>query len=729
MTYIKQYPIRLMSILLLILFTGCEYNNQVKHCNDSIRLDFVKAIQSNENTIVDTVMLQYKIQQSITERDTLNQLVTLSFLSDAYYELSHYEQSLEALQDFYNLTVKVNSRFMTVFSANKLAYAYLSVNLVDEAARYFYQNLIKVAECDSPNIHVLKEKTEALLGVGIIHSLLETNQKALHHLDKAIKLSKQIDDKNLLGRCYLWKGRTMLNLEEYNSARELFNKSLDINITTNKRSDLGETFYNLGSLEMAEGNLTNAKVNLFNAYNTLTNTKDKINLIRTCDKLGDLYVLDKQTEEASAYYHEAVAIAFQHNLKYYLQSIYYKLYELYHNTGNDKLAVHYQTQSYHYANLLNLNKVQTNLMHIQMDYEEQQKQHELEKISDKYTVISRVQSTIIIASVVIIAFLIIVFSFYYHFMAVRRQRSYMMVKSASIKSNFYKQLTNDFRIPLTIISGLAEKMKNSFADGNSTVNITDLEIIEEQSKDLIFLVNELLAVTNLEMGDKVTWVHGNIVQFVQFLYSGFIEAAQAKSIDFVFHSTTNEIMTNFSKETIRLVINTLLGVLIKYCEDEEQIMVMVRNDEVNQKYYVEINERCNSIHHETDGGELKYYTKNEGENNLLVDFSEHVSLAKYMAWNVGGDFSVKKLAPHGNAFILELPMRDSFRENPIQINPPKLTDFKEENLTEQIDQIIKQEKNRPTILLVEDNLYVILSSLFFKEQIQYLKSRGWGESV
>lgn len=610
MRTVFPYHIRILLITLLVLLTGCARHTSTKECNDLIREDFIAAIQSYDHISSDTLLLQDRMKQSIAEQDTLSQLITLDQLSDAYYELNKYEQALEILQDFHVLSNKTNSKYISIYSANKLAYAYLSINLLDEAARYFYHNLTNCTACAKAPDMVIIEKTEAMMGIGIIHSLLGTNQKALQHLNEAIELSEQIDNRILQGRGYLWKGNTMLNMTEYDSARYYFNESLDISITTNQRSSLGETFYNLGNLEMAEGNSSAAEVNLLNAYNTLSNTTDRINQIRTCNKLGDLYLQLEDSEQAVKYYKEAISIAYKNKLSYYLQHIYHKLFRIYQSEGNERLASRYQSRSYHYANLLNMSKVQTNLMHIQMEYEDQQKLDEIEKISDKYLEISRIQGVIIVASVVIIVLLMIVFLIYYRYVVTRRQRNHMMIQATSIKSNFYKQLTNDFRAPLAIISGVAEKMKSQVTqNGDTPINITDIEVIDEQSKHLTFMVNELLAVTNLKMGDKGSWAHGNIVKFVQFLYSAFVEMAQAKSIDFVFHSTTNEIMTDFSKETIRLVINGLLDMLIRQCESEEQVMVMVRHDEVNQKYIIEVNGRCNSMRQVKEMDKIKYITR------------------------------------------------------------------------------------------------------------------------
>lgn len=120
MRTVFPYHIRVLSIIILILLTGCAGNRSTKECNDLIREDFIAAIQSYDHISSDTLLLQDRMKQSIEEQDTLSQLITLDQLSDAYYELNKYEQALEILQDFHVLSNKTHSKYITRIIHDKL---------------------------------------------------------------------------------------------------------------------------------------------------------------------------------------------------------------------------------------------------------------------------------------------------------------------------------------------------------------------------------------------------------------------------------------------------------------------------------------------------------------------------------------------------------------------------------------------------------------------------------
>ena len=103
-----------------------------------------------------------------------------------------------------------------------------------------------------------------------------------------------------------------------------------------------------------------------------------------------------------------------------------------------------------------------------------------------------------------------------------------------IRSDIFAKITHEFRTPLTTILGLSRQMRE-MKDISPNHAGAFLSAIERQSKNLSFLVNQLLDITNLQSEVKtIEWKTGNIVNFVNMVTESFTILASVKILTFSF---------------------------------------------------------------------------------------------------------------------------------------------------------------------------------------------------
>src|SRR5690606_35945986 len=106
--------------------------------------------------------------------------------------------------------------------------------------------------------------------------------------------------------------------------------------------------------------------------------------------------------------------------------------------------------------------------------------------------------------------------------------------------------------------------------------------------NLLFLVNEILTVSKIQTRNRIHWVNGNIVSHLRYLHSCFVDFAETKKITYLFHSSTDEIIMDYSREQIRVIVNNLLTNAIKHCSAGNKILLMVREDKKQKKCIIEV---------------------------------------------------------------------------------------------------------------------------------------------
>ncbi|MCB9349857.1 MAG: HAMP domain-containing histidine kinase [Lewinellaceae bacterium] len=101
----------------------------------------------------------------------------------------------------------------------------------------------------------------------------------------------------------------------------------------------------------------------------------------------------------------------------------------------------------------------------------------------------------------------------------------------SFKSRLYTNLTHEFRTPLTVILGMAEQIKRApqkhLDDG--------VELIRNNGKNLLQLINQLLDLSKLESGAfQLQLRQGDVVPYLRYLAESFQTYANSRNLSLRF---------------------------------------------------------------------------------------------------------------------------------------------------------------------------------------------------
>lgn len=279
-----------------------------------------------------------------------------------------------------------------------------------------------------------------------------------------------------------------------------------------------------------------------------------------------------------------------------------------------------------------------------------------------------------------------------------------------MKSRFFANISHEFRTPLTLIIGPAEKIISDTSDDIKK----DAAIIKRNSRRLLQLINQLLDLSKLEAGRlKLEATCSNIVSFVKGVTLSFESLSESKDITLKLNSEKEFIELYFDKEKMMKILTNILSNAFKFTPEEGTITVAVK--EVNSILQIRIKDTGIGIPPE----ELprlfdRFYQVDSTHTREYEGTGIGLALTKELAELHHGTIKVQseqKESGSWTEFILEFPLgKNHLNKEEIVQDTPEISKTEPipelvvslDQLKDNIDN--KNESEEKTIILVvEDN--------------------------
>lgn len=295
-----------------------------------------------------------------------------------------------------------------------------------------------------------------------------------------------------------------------------------------------------------------------------------------------------------------------------------------------------------------------------------------------------------------------------------------------MKLNFFINVSHEFRTPLTLILNPVDKILSSFNDPEEVKK--SALIIQRSSRRLLHLVNQLLDLRKMDLGKKPLEISQmNIVKFSKDIFLLFEDLAKAKGIDFVFDAPKKELYGMFDPDKIEKILTNLLSNALKFTDSGGKVRLSIS----------EIKAEKNKIF-------LWFFTKKEIEREVEIKVADtgiglkkeqlnevfqrffHADSSK-SGTGIGLNFIKSLVELHqgeilveseyevGSTFIVRLPADLAVKKNQTtnsnesgnyEIDKISITSAEYEisiSNDEVNNEAIPANKNRPVVLIVEDN--------------------------
>lgn len=719
----KNRNIGLSIFLLIVILAGCT-GNKFSSVSEKEKKQVDSIVYANRNLNSLNLLLE-KFQ---SEKNNYGVVVTYRELGKLYRKDGDFIKAIEQHQLQAKLAQEIGDTLDLVQALNNIGTNYRRMGVLEEASSFHFQALGFCEKySDKKSKTAKKNRVVSLNGIGNIYLTLNNREAADSIFRLALHGEQELGSH--LGQAinYANIGSLFEMDNEIDSARYYYNKSMEANVLAKSKVGLSLCHTYFGRLHENEKQWDKAIAEYKKAYDIMVNDVDSWHWMESCLALSRVNLKKGNLVEANNYLKKAEQTARELNSLEHMAEVHrlYYLWEI--QKGDHKMALEHYIKSVALSDSVANDQNMNHIQNLRIQYERAQKQNQIDLLTQNYQMERSYKNLFLMLAVIIFLFAILIITFLWYMNRMRGKNQKMLQKVEKMRTNFFTNITHEFRTPLTVILGFSEQMEKGQIPENDTIQNVG-RMISRQGRSLLSLINQLLDISKIKSNiGNPEWLRGNIVPYIHMICNNYQQAAQQKRIDLVYSSKMSSIEMEFVPDYVQKVLRNLLSNALKFTPEYGQIFVTTSVENEHLKLMVSDNGRG------IEPGELPHIFDAfyQGDNSRTeIGTGVGLSLVKQIIDAISGKIDVKSTLNKGTVFIIIVPL-----------HYPKLTNVKplEESILA-VDNFIPVDENveiaelpkgsgdlevSPIVLIVEDNqdvLYYIGSQLQDQYRLYYARN-------
>lgn len=543
---------------------------------------------------------------------------------------------------------------------------------------------------------------------------MEGVKQAKVYILQALVLANENKNKKLVNiakyRLAEWHGfmsQAEFKKEHLDSAKIYINAVLPYYKSKKDYNFLAKSYHTLASIEIESKNISAAERYYKKRLQTIKKSKDSVKIGEAYQSFGSLYLKMKQPNKGLLYLDSASAIFKKSGFrtkkrKKDLLKDYAYLYEA---KQDYKRAFTKMYQALLLKDTIYEIENTKQAMKLEKKYQTQKKEHKILLLKAQ----KNQQRNVFLGAL----FLTTLAGFFFFFQFRNRQKINKKFKELDIaKSNFFTNISHEFRTPLTLISGpIQQQLNNKNLQQHERSNLL---MMQRNVKRLLYLVDQLLAISKLESGSLHLKISNTkIIPFIAVLIDGFSFKAKQKNINLITNIKSTDSETWTDKDAVEKMGTNLLSNAIKYTPKNGTIIcnVYLKDD----KLVIEVKNSGKGL---TEKELKKVFKRFYQIDNQTEGVGIGLALVKELVNLHKGSITVTSTPNEWTEFKIVLPItKTAYKTDEIVLK----TVNEEQKLSNQEDTSIAENKEltnldteKPILLIVEDNKDVrtYISSIF-----------------
>ncbi|WP_298419708.1 response regulator [uncultured Kordia sp.] len=406
--------------------------------------------------------------------------------------------------------------------------------------------------------------------------------QVIPYIDDGLKVSDSIGFKVPSSILLYKKGDVYFTKNDLETSEYYYRKSLEISVEINNNIRQSLIFNRLAKIFLRRKLLDSAIVYQEKAVEkakTINNFKviSVVNL-----ELGKLYNKIENYVDAVNHldYAKEMLGKSKSARKEFYHDIDYNLAEAYFGKNEFKKGYRYLKSAKEIMEEVQQIKNIEKIEEIELKFQSEKKEQEIALLKSQNELVAKQKTNQRNQLLGVISITSIAGLFFFFLYRNRKKTTKKLQELDKAKSNFFSNVSHEFRTPLTLISGpIQQQLKKKDLSNEDRSN---LEMMQRNSDRLLTLVDQLLGASKIESGQVTLHVSkNNVITFAESLIDNFRFTTKQKLLKFEITTEPTIVETWFDKDLIEKIITNLLSNAVKYTPENGKITckAVVKNNE------------------------------------------------------------------------------------------------------------------------------------------------------
>ena len=404
-----------------------------------------------------------------------------------------------------------------------------------------------------------RDDKEAVMGQ--IQSVDSLNDMLLDFEEQKDELG-QIVAYRLLGTRYREQNQAQTALNRHQHGLAHANEMGDTIEIVRAHNQLAIDYLHMGQLENTAQHLLNSLA-LCTQYKDRYDKRAQQNLADTYNGIGHVFLLIQNKDQADGAFRAAQQIERQLNGDQNVSA-----------NARQTIRDDFEVNDSLIRSRLDSRSI-THIYNMCMEQERFNNVHNMKQTQAYYDMQRSQKNMFLIVSFMVLMLAVAIIGVLWYHLRSRNVKQIMMRDTQRVREIFFRNVTHEFRTPLTVILGISHQLQNEDIEDVGQVR-SAAKMIVRQSNSLLALINQLLDISKIRSAvGEPRWRHGDIVAFTNMIIQNFLPYAESKRQELTFTHSLTQIEMDFVPDYVQKMLSNLLSNSIKYTPQYGKINVTV----------------------------------------------------------------------------------------------------------------------------------------------------------
>jgi signal transduction histidine kinase/DNA-binding response OmpR family regulator len=522
----------------------------------------------------DTLALQHLTHGLEIAKDAANStLIATGYIRLAeYYTITNApRKSIEYLQQSLTITEEKHFDELTAEIYLRLGNAFKTLSSYEESASYYLKALRVYETLGKPG-----DVAKVYNDLGTVYQRTDDYKDALDCFNRASEINASVHNTRGVMVNTLNIGVIHQKKKNYDEALAFFQQALPIARTVNDRSAEAILTGNIGSTMVEQGKFAQGLDYLTKALalkESLRNPNPK-SILHTLNDIADVKIKLKDGKGAKAVAERVIAMAGQYESPDYLRYGYLNLSKSYRLLKDHERAYTFLAK-YNSLNdsLFGIEKAQQ-INELQIQYNTEKKDMAIVSLQQEKEISNAQREIYILIAVMVL----LVVAGLYISQRLKTQRNQQLLEKEReidrIKSDFFANISHEFRTPLALILGPIDTILSKMEDPSARFQ---LWLMKKNATRLLRLINQILELSKLQAGQlKLSAAKLDVVNLIKGVTASFQSLADSKDIELEINCMDDDFAFYGDQDQIETICINLLSNAFKFSDAGGKIIVQVR---------------------------------------------------------------------------------------------------------------------------------------------------------